>query len=114
VALHFAFILFVVGGAVLVWRWPRVVFVHLPAAIWGTWVELADQACPLTALEAWCRARAGSAGYAEGFLEHYLLAAVYPTGLTRGVQVGLGIVALLLNAGLYTALLAGRRRRAKA
>jgi hypothetical protein len=101
VALHLAFILFVLGGAFLVQRWPKLVFLHLPAALWGAFVELANRVCPLTPLENWCRARAGEAGYAEGFLEHYFLAIAYPTGLTRGLQVAFGLLALVLNLALY-------------
>ena len=108
VAVHFAFILFVVGGAWLLRRWPRLAFVHLPAALWGAFVELTDRVCPLTPLENWCRVRAGEAGYPEGFLDHYLLAVVYPTGLTRGLQIAFGLLALAINLGLYAIVLKKR------
>ena len=34
-AAHFLFVLFVVLGGLLVLRWPRLAWVHLPAAAWG-------------------------------------------------------------------------------
>lgn len=49
---HVAFVLFVVLGGLLALRWPRVAWVHIPAAMWGVVVEWADWMCPLTPLEA--------------------------------------------------------------
>lgn len=110
VACHLVFILFVLFGALLVWKWPKLIFLHLPSALWGVFVALSDRVCPLTPLENWCRARAGEAGYAEGFLEHYLVAVVYPAGLTRSVQISLGVIALAMNLGLYTSLFRRSRK----
>ena len=98
---HLAFVAFVVVGGVLSLRWPKVASVHIPCAVWGVWVELAGWVCPLTPLEVGLRRRAGDAGYAEGFLEHYVLAVLYPAGLTRDVQVALGLLVLVLNVGVY-------------
>lgn len=107
--LHGAFVLFVVLGGVLVLRWPWLAWLHLPAAVWGAVIEFAGFVCPLTPLEnAWRRA-AGGTGYAGGFIEHYVTAALYPTGLTRTVQVVLGLSVLALNGWIYWRLL---RRRA--
>jgi hypothetical protein len=112
VALHLAFILFVVLGGLALRRWPRLAWAHLPCAAWGAFVELSGRICPLTPLEIALRRRAGEAGYAEGFIEHYLAAIVYPEGLTRELQLGLGVAVLLLNAAAYAWALAGRRPRA--
>ncbi|WP_374581255.1 DUF2784 domain-containing protein [Pseudoduganella sp.] len=109
--LHAAFILFVLGGALLVLRWPRLVWLHLPAAAWGVGIELAGAVCPLTYLELALRERAGQQGYAGGFVEHYLLPLVYPAGLTPAVQYVLAGVVLGVNLLLYGWLL--RRRRAR-
>ena len=109
---HFAFLAFVVAGALLVLRWPRVAWLHLPAAAWGVLVEFAGLICPLTPLENWLRSRAGEQGYAGGFIAHYLTAAIYPSGLTRPVEVALGTAVLLGNVALYAWVLR-RRRRAK-
>lgn len=109
--LHLAFIAFAVLGAVLVARWPRIAFVHLPAAAWGFFVELTGRVCPLTYAENALRIRAGDAGYAESFIEHYLLAVVYPDGLTREVQLVLAAAVVLINAAIYGWLLLRRSHR---
>jgi len=108
VALHLAFVVFVVAGGLLVRRWPRLAWVHLPCAVWGIYVELAGKICPLTPLENSLRRRAGEAGYAEGFLEHYLVAIVYPSGLTPTLQWLLGGLAIGANVAVYAWVL--RRR----
>jgi len=107
--LHLGFILFVVAGAVLVARLHRLLAVHLAAVAWGIVVEVTGAACPLTALENRLRLLAGTAGYAGGFLDHYLLALIYPAGLTRGMQWMLAGAVLALNAVLYARIL--RRHR---
>jgi len=111
VTVHFAFVLFVVAGALLVARWPRLAWVHLPAALWGAGIEFTGSICPLTPLENHFRRLAGEEGYPGGFVEHYLLPVLYPGGLTRGVQIVLGIVVVVLNLGIYGWLFARRRRR---
>ena len=102
---HLAFVVFVVLGGVLVWRWPAAAWVHLPAAVWGVLIEFAGWICPLTPLENGLRARAGEPGYAGDFVGHYLTAAIYPEGLTRTMQRVLGTAVLLLNLCLYAAAL---------
>jgi hypothetical protein len=111
VLVHFAFVLFVVVGALLVLRWPRLAWVHLPAAIWGVLIEYVGWVCPLTPLEAWLRRAAGEVGYAGGFVDHYILPILYPLGLTRVTQWVLGTVVLVVNAGVYAVVVARSRRR---
>src|SRR5512140_595474 len=96
VVIHFGFVLFVVFGAILVLRTPRLAWAHLPAAAWGALIEFAGWICPLTPLEVALRRRGGNAagGYSGGFIEHYLIPVLYPGGLTRGIQVTLGVVVL--------------------
>ena len=108
---HLAFILFVVAGAALVVHRRRLLPFHLAAVAWGVAVEVAGAACPLTALENRLRLLAGSAGYAGGFVDHYLVALIYPDGLTRGMQVLLAASVLAVNVVLYTRILRGRRLR---
>ena len=107
--LHLLFIVFVVAGAALLWRWPRLAWLHLPAALWGAYAEFSGAICPLKPLENRLRALAGEAGYAQGFIEHYLLALIYPAALTREVQFALGGAVLLLNLLLYALWLRSRR-----
>lgn len=109
--LHLAFVLFVLFGALLVWRWRRVAWLHLPSAAWGMLVEVNGWLCPLTPLEVRFRLLAGEAGYEGGFVEHHLLPIVYPPGLTADVQLLLGLGVLVLNILLYGGLLWHRARR---
>ena len=110
VAIHLAFIVFVAAGGFLVRRWPRLAWLHLPCAGWGVFVECSGRVCPLTPVENLLRQRAGQAGYAESFIEHYLLALVYPEGLTRGLQLGAAGLVLVANAAAYGPLLWRRFR----
>jgi hypothetical protein len=102
---HLGFVLFVVLGGLLVLRWPRAAWIHLPAAVWGVLIEFTGGICPLTPLENRLRRIAGETGYAGGFVEHYVTAVLYPDGLTRAAQVVLGALVLLVNAMIYQRML---------
>ena len=108
---HLAFVLFVVLGGLLVLRWPRVAWLHVPAAVWGVLIEYTGWICPLTPLENSFRARGGEAGYSGGFIEHYIQPLLYPAGLTRSTQVVLGSLALVLNLTAYAIVVSRMRRR---
>ena len=110
-ALHFGFVLFVALGGLLALRWPRVAWVHLPAAAWGVAIEFGGWICPLTPLENHLRVLAGESPYPGDFIAEYLMPVLYPEGLTRQAQVALGIAALTGNAAIYGVVL---RRRAAA
>ena len=101
---HGLYIVFVVLGALLVLRWRWVIWLHVPAALWGALVELGSLPCPLTPLEQSLRRRAGEAGYEGGFIETYLLPLIYPGELTRTVQVVLGAFVVVVNVALYVLL----------
>ena len=109
VVVHLGFVVFVVLGGLLVLRWPRVAWVHLPSAAWGVFTEFAGVVCPLTPLENLLRARAAQPGYAAGFIEHYLIPVLYPAALTRPIQVTLGTLAVLLNVAIYWWVFRARR-----
>ena len=112
VLLHALFVAFAVaGGALVLWR-PWVALVHLPAAAWAAWVEFSASICPLTPLENRWRRAAGEAGYEGGFVEHYVVPALYPDGLTPRMQLALGIAVIAINALFYG--LAWRRARRRA
>jgi hypothetical protein len=107
---HLAFVLFVVLGGLLVLRWPRLAWLHIPAAIWGVLIEYTGWICPLTPLENSFRTRGGEAGYSGGFIQHYIQPLLYPAGLTRTTQVVLGSVALILNLTVYAVMIARKTR----
>ncbi|RCM87102.1 hypothetical protein PA57_04539 [Pseudomonas aeruginosa] len=108
--LHLGFILFVLCGGLLLLRWPRLAWLHLPAVVWGCAVEFLGLPCPLTPWENRLRHAAGDAGYDGGFVEHYLLPLIYPAGLTPATQWMLGSIVLLFNLVVYLYLLRRRRR----
>jgi hypothetical protein len=108
--LHFSFIVFVIVGGFFAIRWRWLPWVHLPAATWGAAIEIGGWICPLTPLENWFRLASGEAGYAGGFLEHYLLRVVYPAGLTPEIQTYFGIGVLLINGVAYSLVWRARSR----
>lgn len=108
VVLHLLFVVFVVFGGLLVLLRPRMAWLHVPAAVWGAWIEFAGWICPLTPLENWFRERGGRPPYAAGFVEHYLVPVLYPAVLSRELQWTLGGLVLVVNGVLYAVLL--RRR----
>ena len=110
VAVHFAFIAFVVAGGFLTLRHRAWALLHLPAAAWGAWTEFTGTICPLTPWENALRAEAGAAGYTGGFVEHYLLPLIYPEALTARTQVVLGMLVLAINAAVYWFVWRTRRR----
>jgi hypothetical protein len=103
--IHFAFILFVVGGGLFALRYRFLVLLHLPALVWGVYVELSGRICPLTPWENRLRRLAGEEGYSGGFIEHYLLPVIYPQDLTRELQIGLGFSLAAINVVVYAVLL---------
>lgn len=106
---HLGFIVFATLGALLLWRWPRLVWLHLPALAWGLWIELSHGLCPLTAIENALRACAGRSRYAGGFIEHHLLPLIYPSQLLSSHQLVLASLLVLVNLVLYAALVLHRR-----
>ena len=101
VVLHAAFVVFVVLGGLLVLRWPRVAWVHVPAAAWGALIEFAGWICPLTPLENYFRERAALSTYQGEFVERYVLPLLYPVHLTRAIQIWLGATAIVINVFIY-------------
>ncbi len=107
--LHLAFVVFVVLGGFLLRRWPKLIYAHVPVAIWGVLIEFAGWICPLTPLENSLRHRGGQAGYEGGFIDNYIMPILYPIGLTRNTQYALGIFALLINVAAYALYFRSRR-----
>jgi hypothetical protein len=107
VCLHLAFIVFVVTGALLALKWRRIAWVHIPSAVWGMLTEFFGLWCPLTPMENWLRLNGGGARYEASFIEHYIMPIIYPTELTRGLQIAFGALVLVINGAVYWTL--GRR-----
>jgi hypothetical protein len=107
---HLAFVAFVLFGALLVLRWPRLLWFHVAAVLWGVLVELTGAICPLTPLEVRLRQLGGEMGYQGDFIGHYITTMLYPAGLTRQVQIGLGFAALVPNAVAYGYLMVRKKR----
>lgn len=105
VIVHLGFVLFAVLGALAAFRWPRVIWLHLPAMAWGAYVAFSGRICPLTPLENRLRMQGGEAGYEAGFIEQYLLPVLYPANLTSTTQLVLGALLVLTNLAIYGLLL---------
>jgi len=110
VLLHASFVLFVLLGGLVVLRWRRLAWLHLPAAVWGAAIELGGWICPLTYLENHLRRLGGGAGYNMTFIERSLEPLLYPLGLTRHAQLVFGFTALLINLAVYARIWSRRRR----
>jgi hypothetical protein len=101
VILHLGFVLFVIFGGLLCFKWPLLAWMHLPALVWGVTVEINGWICPLTPLENELRRRAGEGGYGGGFVEHYIMPVLYPPGLDVKWQWSLGIALAAGNLIVY-------------
>ena len=111
IVFHFAFVGFVLLGGLLVLRWRRVMWVHLPCVAWGIWIELSHGLCPLTPLENDLRAKAGVDTYQGGFVDHSIMPVLYPEGLTQQTQVAIACLIIAINGGCYGYILWSRYRR---
>ena len=110
---HFAFIVLVVAGGLVVFRYAWFAWIHIPAASWGAFVELTGRICPLTTLENVLRIRAGQEGYVDSFIDHYIVPVIYPAGLTRHVQLMLAGLVVAVNIAIYATILLRKRKMRK-
>ena len=99
--IHFAFILFVIFGALLFFASVKIIFIHVPALIWGSYIELTNSICPLTYLENWFLHKANLITYSGGFIQNYLVPIVYPVNITKDLQIFLGIGLIVINIVIY-------------
>ena len=111
VVFHLVFIIYVMAGALLLFKRPKTLWLHLPACFWGMTVEFTGWICPLTPWEIQLRRLAGEEGYTGSFIAHYLIPIIYPSGLTPEVQMLLGGTVLIVNLRLYTLILIKKRKR---
>ena len=101
VILHLAFVAFALCGALLALKWKRIIWLHVPAALWAAAIEFGGWVCPLTPLEHRLRIKGGGSAYSSDFIEHYVLPLLYPASLTREMQFVLGLVVLAVNIATY-------------
>ena len=99
--IHFLFIIFVIFGAFLFFVAKKIVFIHIPAIIWGSYIELTHSICPLTYLENWFLHKANLITYSGGFIQNYLVPIVYPVNITKDLQIFLGIGIIVINIVIY-------------
>ena len=99
--IHFAFILFVIFGSLFFFITTKIIFIHIPAFIWGSYIELTNSICPLTYLENWFLHKANLTTYSEGFIQNYLVPIVYPVSLTKDLQIYIGIALIVINIVIY-------------
>jgi hypothetical protein len=101
VVIHLLFVLFVMLGGLLILRWRFFAWIHMPAVLWAVLIEFSGWICPLTPLENHLRIKGGSSGYATGFVEHYIIPLLYPSQLTREMQIFLGLLVFIVNLVIY-------------
>lgn len=101
IVFHFIFIVFVVAGGLLAMRWPRMAFLHLPAAFWGAFIEFSGGICPLTPLENRFRILGGESVYSGDFIVQYIIPVIYPAHLTVFIQYILSGVVMAVNLTIY-------------
>ena len=101
IILHFLFVIFAVIGALLAFKWRKIIWIHIPVVIWAAYIEFSNQICPLTPLEKSLRMKGGESSYTGGFIEHYIIPVLYPPGLTSEIQLLLGCLVLIINIVIY-------------
>ncbi|HRK78548.1 MAG TPA: DUF2784 domain-containing protein [Thiobacillus sp.] len=113
VIVHLLFVAFVVAGGFLLARWPRLAWLHLPAAAWGAFIEFSGGICPLTPLENHLRVIGGGSAYGGDFIERILLPILYPGYLTLPIQQVLGGVVVGVNLVAYALVFRAWRRQTR-
>ena len=108
---HFAFIIFVVFGALLFFVSTKIIYVHVPALIWGIYIEITHSICPLTYLENWFLQKANLTTYSEGFIQNYLVPIVYPKNLTEDLQTYFAIVLIVANMIMYGLIISKSKKK---
>ena len=99
--LHFSFILFVIFGAILILKFKKIIYVHIPAVAWGAYIELSHSICPLTHLENYFLKKAGKDQYSVDFIENYIFKIIYPPALNYEIQTYLGVILIFVNLLIY-------------
>ena len=108
---HFAFIIFVVCGALLFFVSTKIIYIHVPALIWGIYIEFTHSVCPLTYLENWFLQKTNLTTYSEGFIQNYLVPIVYPKNLTEDLQTYSAIALIVANMIMYGLIISKSKKK---
>lgn len=111
ILVHFLFVVFVIFGSVLLLWSKKIIWFHIPAVFWGALIEFTGWICPLTPLENSLRLKAGRFTYEGGFIENYIVPVLYPSGLTRNIQLVLGVAVIVINLFFYWLVFKKRNRK---
>lgn len=102
---------FAVFGVLLVKRWPRLMWLHLPAVLWSVVVNACHWVCPLTLLEVNLQLQTGRAPGEASFVERLLEPLLYPPiSHLPYFWLLLAAAVLLINVAGYIWVYCGRRR----
>jgi len=99
--IHFLFIVYVILGGLLFFIKPWTIYFHIPAFLYGVYVEFTQSICPLTYLENFFLSKAILTTYSISFIQKYLYAIIYPINLTTKFQIILGTTLIVINAIIY-------------
>ena len=99
--IHITFVLFVIFGSLLFFVTPKVIYLHLPSLVWGSYVEFSGSICPLTYLENWFLYQGNLTTYSNSFIQNYILPIIYPKNLSSELQIYLGTALIIINIIFY-------------
>ena len=99
--IHLIFILFVIFGGLLFFIFSKIIYIHLPAVLWGIYIELNNSVCPLTYLENWFLYKGELTTYSNNFINNYMITIIYTDGLTNEIQIYLCIYLIVINILIY-------------
>ena len=99
--LHLIFILFVIFGGLLFFIFSKIIYIHIPALLWGIYIELTNSVCPLTFLENWFLHKGELTTYSNDFIKNYLFPIIYPGGLNNEIQIYIGLSLIVFNILIY-------------
>ena len=102
---HLIFILFVIFGGLFFFIFSKIIYIHLPALLWGIYIEVTNSICPLTYLENWFLYKGELTTYSNDFINNYLFPIIYPGGLNTEIQIYLGISLIFINTLIFKILM---------
>jgi len=104
--IHFLFIVYVILGGLFFFIKPWTIYFHIPAFLYGLYVEFTQSICPLTYLENFFLSKANLTTYSISFIQKYLYVIIYPINLTKELQITLGISLIVINIIIYAIIYA--------